>query len=132
MTTSLESDLTLEINSFSHNPSQTERLGDIGFVDNSGRWRRVLNIADTFTCEKLGIQAIQRTHELKEYVMQRPRNRCNELYVKVSPGGSYQILTPTQLCQYVYNLCMSLYLVSLIQTHWRTWRKQVQRLAIRI
>ena len=100
--TSLESKLSPDIKSLSCDPSQTSQLGDIGYVNEGGRWCRVLNIVDGLTCQKHGIKALQRTHDLKEYITERQREPMGEPFVKVFPGDGYQILAPDQMARYVY------------------------------
>jgi hypothetical protein len=39
---------------------QISRLGDVGYVDMSGNWRRVLNILDDVSCRRLSSPAVQR------------------------------------------------------------------------
>lgn len=93
---------TTDINSLTRNPLQISRLGDLGYVDDSGRWRTVVNIVDESTCQKLGMQAIQRTDKLEKYITQRKYEPFDKPFVQLLQGGEYQILTPDQLAQYVY------------------------------
>src|SRR5438270_5592122 len=50
------------------NPSPTSRLGDIGYVDESGTWIRVINILDP---KQIGIEAIPLPRETAEYITKR-------------------------------------------------------------
>ena len=90
-----------DINYLSHNPLQSSRLGDLGYVDEGGRWRTVANIVDEHTCQKIGMQAIQRTHNLENYITQRKYEPFDTPFVQLVQGGKYQILTPDQLAQYI-------------------------------
>ena len=103
-TPQLQSKMTynaMDINCLTHNPLQTSRLGDLGYVDESGRWRTVVNIVDDPICQKFGMQAIQITHNLENYITERKHEPFDVPFVRLFQGGNYQILTPDQLAQYV-------------------------------
>ena len=89
------------IKCLSHNPVQSSQLGDLGYLDDSGRWHAVLNIFDGHTCHKAGIAAIQRTHDLSKYITEKKHEPLGAPMVKLFQGGSFEILTPDQLAQYV-------------------------------
>lgn len=90
----------LVIKCLSHNPMQGSRLGDLGYLDDSGRWRVVLNIFDGLTCQKFGIAAIQRTHDLSKYITEKNHEPFGVPVVKLFQGGTFEILAPDQLAQY--------------------------------
>ena len=71
-------------------------------MDDGGRWRTVVNIVDESMCQKIGMQAIQRTDKLEKYITQRKYEPFDVPFVQLLQGGKYQILTPDQLAQYVY------------------------------
>jgi hypothetical protein len=81
---------------------QTSRLGDVGYLDDSGRWRTVLNMFDVLTCNKIGIVAIKRTHDLSKYITQRKHEPFGVPVVKLFQGGDFDILTPEELVQYFF------------------------------
>ena len=97
-----EPDQACTIKCLSYNPQpQKSWLGDVGYLDTSGAWRSVLNAVDESTCRKHGVKAIQLTHELKEYIIQRKRGHRGEPVVKIFDGGGYQVLAPDQLASYI-------------------------------
>jgi hypothetical protein len=97
--TSFESGLSpTNITCVTRDPSQTTRLGDVGFVDGKGAWCKVANIMDA-TGQKCGIRALRRTNELKDYISERPY--LDEPFVSVSPGNNFQILSHHDMAQYV-------------------------------
>jgi hypothetical protein len=91
-----------DIDCLSHNPLQASRLGDLGYVDDGGRWRTITNIVDEHMCRKYGMQAIQRTHSLENYITQKKYEPLDKPIVKLLQGGKYQIFSPDELAQYVY------------------------------
>jgi hypothetical protein len=92
---------SMDINCLTHNPLQTSRLGDLGYVDEGGRWRTVVNIVDEPICQKFGMQAIQISHSLENYITEKKYEPFDVPFVRLLQGGNYQILTPDQLAQYV-------------------------------
>src|SRR5438045_3250730 len=38
-----------------YNPLQSSRLGDLGYHDVNGQWQVILNIFDTYSCQKAGV-----------------------------------------------------------------------------
>jgi hypothetical protein len=100
--TSLESGLSCDVQHISHDPSQTPRLGDLGYVDEKGRWRQVVNIADSRTCQKYRMKALQMTHDLEAYITEKPYIPHNEPFVRVSPGNDFQMLEPEKLAKFVH------------------------------
>jgi hypothetical protein len=97
--TSFESELSpTNITCVTRDPSQTTRVGDVGFVDGKGAWCKVANIMDA-TSQKCGIRGLQRTHEMKDYITERPY--LDEPFVSVSPGNNFQILSHHEMAQYV-------------------------------
>ena len=100
--TPFESGISCDVQHISHDPSQTSRLGDLGYVDEKGRWRQVVNIADSHTCQKYRMKALQRTHNLEAYITEKPHIPYNEPFVRVSPGNDFQILEPDKSAKFVY------------------------------
>src|SRR5438045_6530904 len=43
-------------------PTATSRLGDIGYIDNSGIWRTVLNVLDSDQCRADGVEPLRLVH----------------------------------------------------------------------
>ena len=95
------SGLTASIKCYSYVPSQASRLGDLGYIDDSGRWQTVLNIFDKRACQKFGIHALQLTHDLAKYITLREHEPFNEPIVELIHGGGYQIMTRDQLAKYL-------------------------------
>ena len=88
----------------SHNPVQSSRLGDIGYLGDGGRWHVILNIFDGRTCQKAGIAAIQRSDDLSKYITEKKHNLLDVPVVKLFQGGTYEILTPDQIERYVISV----------------------------
>jgi hypothetical protein len=91
---SFDSYLTPNIKCVTHDPSTDSRLGDIGYVAEGGRWRKIVNIVDGISCYYLGINAIKRTHELEDYIGKRKHTQFNVPFVTINEGGTFDILTP--------------------------------------
>jgi hypothetical protein len=73
------------------------RLGDIGFLDHSGTWRKVLNILDEGECRANGIQHL-RTNETAQLFSREPLDISTEhSLVKVSHGWVYNFLDTAEL-----------------------------------
>lgn len=53
------------------NPSPNSRLGDIGYVDHTGTWRRVVNALDATSCDQLGIKPLRLQGLASEYITDR-------------------------------------------------------------
>jgi hypothetical protein len=76
----------------------TSRLGDIGYIDNSGSWRTVLNVLDGDQCRAHGIEALRLSHKLSEYITQvKFRNSPEHPIVKVSGGWNFSPITEAEL-----------------------------------
>src|SRR5579859_4960835 len=73
------------------------RLGDIGFLDHSGTWRKVLNILDEVECSAHGIQHLQ-TNETVQLFSQEPLDISTEHpLVRVSSGWVFNFLNTAEL-----------------------------------
>ena len=81
----------------SHQPTQSSRLGDVGYVDKGGTWRRVVNIVEPITCEKLGMEAVSLSHVRTKYVTERKHAYLDKPLINLREGGSCDVLTPEQL-----------------------------------
>jgi hypothetical protein len=54
------------------NPSPNSRLGDIGYLDHTGTWRRVVNLLDSTSCDQLGNKPLRSMQGLaSEYITER-------------------------------------------------------------
>jgi len=81
------------------NPSPNSRLGDIGYLGDTGTWRRVVNVLDSTSCDQLGIKPLRSMQGLaSEYITERrvhQREPIVNLYsddarrVKKSPDWEY-------------------------------------------
>jgi hypothetical protein len=78
-------------------PTQSTRLGDVGYVDKGGTWRRVVNIIEPITCEKVGMKAASLSHDRTKYVTERKHAHIDEPLIKFLERGKYEVLTPEQL-----------------------------------
>jgi hypothetical protein len=89
------------IKNLAHNPSQSSRLGDIGYVDQKGSWRSIINVLDQGACEQLGIRALRLAQALPSYVTQARDSRFEgQPLVKIFDGGEYEILSPDKFERY--------------------------------
>lgn len=83
-------------------PTVTSRLGDIGYIDNSGTWRSVLNILDDVQCRAHGIEALRLSHEKSEYITQSKFNDSRYCpVIRVSSGWECSSLTHAELQRYL-------------------------------
>jgi hypothetical protein len=73
------------------------RLGDIGFIDHSGTWRKVFNVLDEVECRANGIQHLQ-TNETAPLFSRVPLDISTEQpLVKVSHGWVFNFLNTAEL-----------------------------------
>src|SRR5208282_4696844 len=79
-------------------PTITSRLGDIGYIDNAGTWRSVLNILDEGQCRPHGIEPLRLSHQKSEYVTQFKFNDSRDCpVVSVSSGWECSFLSEAEL-----------------------------------
>ena len=79
-------------------PTVASRLGDIGYIDNSGSWRAVLNLLDSDQCRAYGIEALRLSHDKSEYITQVEfRNSPEHPFVRVSGGWNFSLITDAEL-----------------------------------
>ena len=79
-------------------PSVTSRLGDIGYIDNSGIWRTVLNVLDSDQCRAHGVEPLRLSHEKSEYITRvKFRNSPDHPFVRVSGGWKFSLITDSEL-----------------------------------
>jgi hypothetical protein len=79
-------------------PTITSRLGDIGYIDNSGTWRSVLNILDNSQCRAYGIEPLCLSHQKSEYITQFKFNDSRGFpVVRVSSGWECSSLNDAEL-----------------------------------
>jgi hypothetical protein len=90
------------IKNLTHNPSPGSRLGDIGYVDEAGNWRRVVNILDEASCEPLGINCLRLARGLPQYITQRKHVPFDEPVIQLYSTGGCQILTGEDLARYTF------------------------------
>lgn len=95
-TSSIDSYLSPNIRCVTQDPSPDSRLGDIGYVSEGGKWRRIVNVVNEASCKRLGITAINRTHDLEEYIVKRKRAQFHVPFVTMREEGEYEILTPDE------------------------------------
>ena|SRR2546423_7819836 len=70
---------------------------DIGFLDQSGTWRKVLNVLDEVECSANGIQYL-RTNETAQLFSRKPLDISTEhSLVKVSQGWAFNFLNTAEL-----------------------------------
>lgn len=99
-----------EVPNLGRNPSPISRLCDIGYVDRTGSWRRVVNILDTSSCKQLGLKALRLERPFKEYVAPDRHLYLTEPVVQLSGlGGGFQVFTTGKaLARYPVRLNQSL------------------------
>jgi hypothetical protein len=82
------------IAAISYDPSPESNLGDIGYVDGGGRWRRVINLLDRTACSQLGIMPLQAARatvtpavhmHMTEHMPQIPPAPSRELKKRFTP-----------------------------------------------
>jgi len=79
-------------------PSVTSRLGDIGYIDNSGSWRTVLNVLNSDQCHAHGIEPLLLSHDRSEYITQVSfKNSPEHPFVRVSNGWTFSLITDIEL-----------------------------------
>jgi hypothetical protein len=79
-----------EIPNLGHNPSPNSRIGDIGYVDQAGSWRRVLNCLDSKSCGQLGLKALRLAQPTARYITSARQIYMTEPVVKLDGAGSVQ------------------------------------------
>jgi hypothetical protein len=88
------------INCLSLDPSTTSRLGDIGFFDKNGSWRRIFNILDQESADPFGIATLTLPKPASEYVEQTEGSAVDEPLIQLDSGGSYKLLTAEEVQLY--------------------------------
>lgn len=75
-------------------PITNSRLGDIGFIDAKGTWKRVLNIFDQGGCERAGMNPLRLAKDVSMCVVRREASNTifKEPVIQLSPGGKYQLI----------------------------------------
>lgn len=86
-----------DIKYLSHSPSRESRLGDIGYVDERGNWRKILNIFDQESCRQLGIKTLRLERSLSQYITQTKYSRSATPIVKLYNGGKCRFLDRKEL-----------------------------------
>lgn len=81
-----------DIPNLGHNPSPNSRIGDLGYVDQAGSWRRVLNCLDPKSCDQLGLKALRLAQPTAQYIMPTRQIYMTEPVVQLSGPGSFQQL----------------------------------------
>ena len=88
------------VNFLSHNPSQSSTLGDVGFIDDKGTWRKVVNILDSESCKELGIKSLQLARGQPQYITQAKRTPFDEPIVDLYNGESHKLYRPEEIGRY--------------------------------
>jgi hypothetical protein len=94
---SFESYLSPNIRCVTQDPSRDSTIGDLGYVCEGGKWRAIVNMLNEASCRRLGITAINRTHDLKEYIVKRKSAQFQTPFVTMREDGDYKILTADEL-----------------------------------
>ena len=88
-------------------PTVTSRLGDIGYIDNSGGWRSVLDVFDAGQCRAHGIEPLRLSHEKSEYITQFKFNHSMHYpVVRVSSGWECSSLNSAELQRFSITPCI--------------------------
>src|SRR4051794_28333977 len=82
-----------EIPNLGHNPSPNSRLGDLGYVDEAGSWRCVVNFLDSKSCHQLGVKALGLAQPKARYLTHSRELYMAEPVVQLTGSGSFQQLT---------------------------------------
>jgi hypothetical protein len=88
------------IKNLTHNPSSNSRLGDIGYVDETGSWRRIVNILDQTSCDPLRIKCLLLARGIPQYITQTKYIPFDEPVIELYNGGGCQIVTGDELARY--------------------------------
>lgn len=83
------------------NPSHDSTLGDVGYRDQKGSWRKIVNLLDTESCELLGIKSLRLARGSPQYVSQAPHAPLGQPFVYTDPGASHRLLSPDELARYL-------------------------------
>ncbi len=81
-----------EIPNLGHNPSPNSRLGDVGYVDQAGSWRCVVNCLDSKSCDQLGVKALRLAQPKARYITPSRKLYMTEPVVQLTGSGSFQQL----------------------------------------
>ena len=92
------------------NPSPIPRLGDIGYLDQTGSWRRLVNILDASSCKQVGLKSLRLERPLKEYVALERQVYMTEPVVQLSGSGSafHLFTTGKEMAKYFLSLVQTL------------------------
>lgn len=74
-------------------PVVTSRLADIGYIDSSGTWRRILNAFDAGQCRRFNIKSLDVEIGVS-YAQEKLSDKC---FVRVSQGWNYRPLNVEDL-----------------------------------
>ena len=89
-----------KIKCISYSPSRDTRLGDVGYVDGSGNWQRVVNIVDGTSCQNLGMKPIPLTKKVGDYITKDKPLSCQQKpYVKIFGAGSWHTIEQIQMAE---------------------------------
>ena len=87
----------------SHNPSHHSTLGDVGYVDDKGSWRKLVNVLDTESCEAIGIKSLRLARGLPQYITQARHAPFEEPIIHIDNEASHKLLTPIEAARYFTN-----------------------------
>jgi hypothetical protein len=83
-------------------PTVTSRLGDVGYLDNSGIWRSVLNILDEDRCHAHSIDPLQLSRPKSEYITKiKFNNSSQDPIIRVSSGWGCSFLSAAELDRFL-------------------------------
>lgn len=102
---SFELYLSPDIRCVTQDPSLDSSLGDLGYVSEGGKWQVIVNIVNQASCQRLGITAINLTHDLKEYIVKRKRTQFHVPFVTMREEGGYEILTSDEFDKFFHCCC---------------------------
>jgi hypothetical protein len=97
---SWDSTLSPAINFISTDPCPESRLADWGYVDQGGRWRRIINLLDEVSCRVAKIRPLQLAVSRSEYTTEKQQKPHTDPAIVLSNLGQAKIFEPDVFAMY--------------------------------
>jgi|SRR5579859_7531827 len=97
---SWESNVSPAINFISTDASPESRLADWGYIDQGGRWRRILNLLDDASCRVAKARPLRLSVHQSEYITGKQQKLHTEPVVVLSKPGHSTVFEPDVFALY--------------------------------
>lgn len=78
----------------STDPGTESRLGEWGYIDQAGRWRKICNIFDLQSCLAINARPIQLSRPIAEYKTEKQDKPFGDPFVILSTESYWQTMDP--------------------------------------